>query len=488
MYYNIKIKSNGSEFSLETNNKDVTQREIDIYFAVIFGASEDFKSNIRKIKAVNKNLKSINEIEKPTNCDIKSFSKVNETSQQEVKSIYEFKEATSEIEPFKTEDISPYPEKKEYKPILNIKEKSKTQENDFSTIKFQNNNPQEELIDIHKTLQAAQSSYDDILTAYKEKEAENHQEEITVFSTPKESRDQTNVAPEPVAEQIIDSSDILEEVSTSKKDLTFEEVSDALESATYEHYSEPIASTMQPIAQTIKEDYIVAQDVMIEATKAPNDEAPKEETTIATIETPKTQNEIDELINLAQKKLDMVDTNEKIESVLFPNGKPQVTVPKMTYSSHEEEKETYTTNNQAKLNDIFNLQKLEETETLQENFSTPTQPQVSLAQLEVSLAPKTEEKPMPMLDFKPFLASCNCQSLYDEFVVCAYFIKHVLKQQSFTIKFINSKLFQATGKLADMAVIDEMVLREYIRIVDVETPKTYCITAEGEIQFVSLQK
>ena len=54
MYYNIKIKSNGSEFSLETNNKDVTQREIDIYFAVIFGASEDFKSNIRKIKAVNK--------------------------------------------------------------------------------------------------------------------------------------------------------------------------------------------------------------------------------------------------------------------------------------------------------------------------------------------------------------------------------------------------------------------------------------------------
>lgn len=483
MYYNIKIKSNGSEYSLETDDKNVTQREVDIYFAEVCGASEDFKSNIRKIKVVNKNVKSIDEIEKPTICDIEPFSEVSETIQQEISSINEFQEPTSEVEPFKVEDISPYPEKKEYKPILNIKEKPKTQENDFSTIKFQNSSPQEELISIHKTLEAAQSSYDDILMAYKEKEIEKHQEEISEVQPTQELEAQTNEAPVPVDEQIINSNTTFEDFSQNKKDLTFEEVSEALET-TSTYYSEPTTEEIQTPTETTKEDYAIAQDVIIETTKAPS-EALKEEVTATISETPKAQNEIDELINLAQRKLDLVDTNEKIESILFPNGKPQATEPKIAYGSHEEQKEAYTTNNQAKLDDIFNLQKLD---TPEENYSTPTQPQVSLAELEVSLAPKAEEKAMPMLDFKPFLTGCNCQSLYDEFVVCAYFIKHVLKQPNFTIKFINSKLFQATGKLADMAVIDEMVLREYIRIVDVETPKTYCITAEGEIQFVSLQK
>ena len=63
MYYNIKIKSNGSEFSLESNNKEVTQREMDMYFAHIFDVSEDFKSQIKKVEIKNANVKSIEEIE-----------------------------------------------------------------------------------------------------------------------------------------------------------------------------------------------------------------------------------------------------------------------------------------------------------------------------------------------------------------------------------------------------------------------------------------
>ena len=63
MYYNIKIKSNGSEFILESNNKEVTQREMDVYFAHIFGASKEFNSKIKKIEVTNSNVKSINEIE-----------------------------------------------------------------------------------------------------------------------------------------------------------------------------------------------------------------------------------------------------------------------------------------------------------------------------------------------------------------------------------------------------------------------------------------
>ena len=56
MYYNIKIKSNGSEFSLESNNKEVTQREMDMYFAHIFDVSENFKSQIKKVEIKGKGL------------------------------------------------------------------------------------------------------------------------------------------------------------------------------------------------------------------------------------------------------------------------------------------------------------------------------------------------------------------------------------------------------------------------------------------------
>ena len=50
MHYNIKIKSKNSEFSLDSANKDIMQREADLYFAHIFNASEDFIANIKTIE------------------------------------------------------------------------------------------------------------------------------------------------------------------------------------------------------------------------------------------------------------------------------------------------------------------------------------------------------------------------------------------------------------------------------------------------------
>ena len=63
MYYNIKIKSNGSEFSLETSHKEVLEREMDLYFACVFNVSEEFKSKIKKVEITNENVKSIDEVE-----------------------------------------------------------------------------------------------------------------------------------------------------------------------------------------------------------------------------------------------------------------------------------------------------------------------------------------------------------------------------------------------------------------------------------------
>lgn len=59
MYYNIKIKTDDSELSLDSSDKIITQREMDLYFAVIFKASDDFKANIKEI-ALKKGYKESN--------------------------------------------------------------------------------------------------------------------------------------------------------------------------------------------------------------------------------------------------------------------------------------------------------------------------------------------------------------------------------------------------------------------------------------------
>ena len=70
------------------------------------------------------------------------------------------------------------------------------------------------------------------------------------------------------------------------------------------------------------------------------------------------------------------------------------------------------------------------------------------------------------------------------FLVCAFYIKNILKQENFTMKSINSKLFQATGMIADLAVVDDLVSKAYIRVIESEDSKKYCITPDGEGFFV----
>ena len=54
------------------------------------------------------------------------------------------------------------------------------------------------------------------------------------------------------------------------------------------------------------------------------------------------------------------------------------------------------------------------------------------------------------------------KTLEDDFLICAYYIKHILHEDSFTMKFINSKLFNATGKFADMSIVIELINKKYI--------------------------
>ena len=88
-------------------------------------------------------------------------------------------------------------------------------------------------------------------------------------------------------------------------------------------------------------------------------------------------------------------------------------------------------------------------------------------------------------DFKLYLNEFNCETQSDHFLICAFYIKNILKQESFTMKSINSKLFQATGAIADLGILDDLVSKAYIRVINTPDSTKYCITPDGEGYFVS---
>lgn len=413
MYYNIKIKSNGSEFSLETNNKEVLAREMDLYFACIFDVSDDFKSKIKKVEITDKNVKSIEEFEAPQKIQ-KEIEKLDDARIQELA-------------------------------------KLKAQE---------------------------------IIKAHQEK-LEQEKKQIKENLIQEEATQPLSISP-------INT----EQINQPTQIIKFQNI---------------------PIATEIPEIQII--------TDAPINEAPISEAPITQASENELPAEIMELINLAQKKIEAIEKS--------PNENSSPSDKNLAENTQEEKLSTTEKNNITKLNDIFNTptpkipaEELDENPIVQtpqttENLYTDSV-EVSLTDIEISLEEQKEElseenspekeiteteetnknlaqeeitkekisitpvsQAASQMDFKPFLSGFGCNELPDEFLVCAYYIKNVLKQSDFTMKFINSKLFQATGKIADMSIIDELTTKEYIRIIDTEDGKKYSITMDGEAYFAS---
>ena len=73
------------------------------------------------------------------------------------------------------------------------------------------------------------------------------------------------------------------------------------------------------------------------------------------------------------------------------------------------------------------------------------------------------------------------KDLFGAFIITANFIKNNLDMQNFSIKFLNSKLYEASGKLIDHDIISEGLDKGYINISeDSEGPLKYSLSAKGE--------
>ena len=437
MYYNIKIKSNGSEFSLESNNKEVLQREMDLYFATIFNVSEEFKSKIKKVEITNENVKSIKEIEKTeeikeTKKDENPIQQLNEEKIRELARIraQEIIEAQKakilEEQSLKDLQVTPSEQPVEKSQILNLVS--------TTPINTQNNISQTEQIPtpVVKFQNEPTTTPQNI---------QNQEKTATPSDLPDEIMELINLAQKKI--------ETIEKVPAS--DISSLETESQQKIATKEEKED---TSNQYINQSKLND-------IFNISTPNNEELPQEENNI-TPETDETNIAPD--ISLADLEISLQQDMEIIQEE-----------PKNEVSNYDLGIKT--------ADNSFQDPQISAIEVLEETPREITPEITNQTPSESSRVPLSEIA--SQMDFKPFLKSFTCEDLSDEFIVCAYFIKNVLKQSDFTMKFINSKLFQATGKIADLSIIDELTTKEYIRTIDTEDGKKYSITMDGEGYFAA---
>ena len=693
MYYNIKIKSNGSEFSLDSNNKEITQREMDIYFAHIFDVSEDFKSQIKKVEINNTNVKSIEEIENFTKNYSAQQPQVEiqqiiqqptqiptQASQQTQTQLYY--QQPSEI-PTQTLTQVPTQAPRQILPEIKITsepiqiqpqrivvEQSNSVQNmqqPLPRVSLQNSTqpviqnytpsqaptqapiqPQNNVLNMQTAQinhQPTQAEIENLLNNYIENSLEpitpNQKNPLQETPTLQSYFDSITMPSEEITEAYEHQKEILEikfdnipnfknqengygygEISTKNIEVELQEIEelDSIQPISYTQNQEEIQE--QPSFNEIVIEQTVPtysyEEIQIEQTiPQPIYTEPKilvKSEIQTTEEAPAIQNDIDELISLAQNRLDSFDMNAS-------SPKPQISIKPTqevdqtyetidfdlsnskfaNYNSYketlEQEKEQHNVNNQAKINQIFSnkQQQITKTEYAQKQNSQPqniqdvfqeeyemddtpaevdiknesiinlgnidmefeeeiqgvtqaelakgeyreysqeerqqilstpelvaptiniptiqtpvmseiSEPAVQPTQIsQITQVVQQTQQPIQELptqvvqvqnipqntqgsytqDFKLYLNEFNCDTQSEQFLICAFYIKNILKQENFTMKSINSKLFQATGAIADLGILDDLVSKAYIRVISTPEAKKYCITPDGEGYFIS---
>lgn len=84
-----------------------------------------------------------------------------------------------------------------------------------------------------------------------------------------------------------------------------------------------------------------------------------------------------------------------------------------------------------------------------------------------------------------FLAINKSGDVFSEFIISAYYYKHVLNIPSFSIKMLNSKFYPSTGTLIDLSIVDEARARGFIDIIEEDGMLKYTLSANGETYFIN---
>ena len=446
MYYNIKIKSQKSEFILESNDKNVTQREMDIYFAYIFNASEEFKSKIKKVEINNTNLKSIEEIEKLA----------NERNNEIQYSKFQDENHIAEIMPKEIDQTQ-----KNTQPEVLLEQNEINIEHKNCTI----NEKQEPIEQTNQTQKNIASEYKNYNVEIKNDtnnnliETETKQEKTNIEQTKK-----SNI------EEII-------ELARNKIDSTDLSVKSILDSINGDEISQEDDNI---IKFDIKEE-IKSQPIKIENTQE------KE------IYHGNNQNNVDNIFssfenmqnkeNSNKQEITITTLNEALEKNESIQKADEIKIISQNPTSLDNQNTTQkenTTEIQEKIELPLDEIKID---ILGENQLPENKQETDIILQNNKNIETSNEIKGPILDFTLFLSGFGANEILDEFLICAYYIKNMLHEENFSMKFINSKIFPATGKIADMSIIEALIREGYISTINIDGIIKYTIKKQDEEYF-----
>ena len=97
-------------------------------------------------------------------------------------------------------------------------------------------------------------------------------------------------------------------------------------------------------------------------------------------------------------------------------------------------------------------------------------------------------QPKKTPELPEFMRNKVSNGIFDDFIITAYFIKNVLGEKRFTVKYLNSKLYRAKEKLVDFAILNESLTKGLIQAVSAtEYGKEYSLTELGENYYLGLE-
>lgn len=97
-------------------------------------------------------------------------------------------------------------------------------------------------------------------------------------------------------------------------------------------------------------------------------------------------------------------------------------------------------------------------------------------------------QPKKTPELPEFMRNKVSNGIFDDFIITAYFIKNVLGEKRFTVKYLNSKLYRAKEKLVDFAILNESLTKGLIQVVSAtEYGKEYSLTELGENYYLGLE-
>lgn len=429
MYYNIKIKSNNSEFCLNSTSREILCHEMDSYFAWLFDASEEFKANIKKIVIENPKVISIDEIEQKTD-------KINSKEEQEDK--------------IELSDVIEIQEEQDKE----VKEKPTTIQEDLSEIGI--SLAQDFNVDTVSMKNSSNETTPEIKFENIQEVKEDIQElEVKIIdSYPKEIKE----------EKPTDIEKITLSNEVEKKDdsdfVNLKDFSEDIETVVKEQKIETKLATVDELMRLEQEINSNNQEKTkdtstLEIKKEEENKTPKVE--IAE----ERKNEIQDLLDLLQSEINNANLDNNDIEQQIKNIKEKA---------------------------------LELKEENRKNEVALTEVQKEPEPIKQEVVEKKEEK-LPSIarqnvniSFGDFLAIFDYNGLCEEFLICAYFIKNFLNQKIFTMKVINSKLFQTTKNIADMSVVEELLSKGYIKAIIIDGFKNYSITETGEAYFNTIRK